>query len=349
MSRRKSLAAALERSRAAAGGLEVDEARPRRTVPVALDAIRIEARLRGRLDAEQVARIAESMREIGLQSPVVLRPHRDPESGRREAGLFALVAGAHRIKAARKLGWTAIEALVIDVPPDEARLVEIDENLARAELSALDRARFLAARKEIYERLHPETRHGGARSQVANLSTCSVDEVPGDGEQEAKLATCSGPAAAAFAEDAGRRTGLSPRTVRRAVRIGTEIAPELADALDGTPLADRQRDLERLAEMRPEEQRRIAQSVRDGGEPPKTLDEALGRARTAGTEGRTARRGTPESRRLAALRRAWRMASEAEREAFLHWIGGGRSQAAGAPDMQAAHANEHASIEGRKT
>ena len=325
-------AAAFERSCAAAGDL--DTARPRRTVPVA--AIRVEDRLRIRLDAEQVARIAE--REIG--SPIVLRPYRTPEGGRREAGLFALVAGAHR--AAQKLGWTA--ALVVDVPPDEARLVEIDENLAR--LSALDRARFMAARKEIYERLHPETRHGGARSQVANLATCSGNEVPGDREQAANLPACSGSAAAAFAEDTGRRTGLSPRTVRRAVRIGTELDPEPADALNGMPLADRQRDLERPAGMRPEEQRRIAEGVRTGGEPPKTLDKAVGRA---GTGGRAARRGTSGNRRLAARRRAWRMANEAERGAFPDWIGAGRSQAAGAPDMQTGHAREHASIEGRKT
>lgn len=322
MSRGRSLAAALERSRTAAADLATGAARPRRTVPVALDAIRIEDRLRGRLDAEQVARIAESMRDIGLQSPVVLRPYR-------EAGLFALVAGAHRIEAAQRLGWTEIEALVADIPPDEARLVEIDENLARAELSALDRARFLAARKEIYERLHPETRHGGARA----------------GKQAANLATCSEPAA--FAEDAGQRTGLSQRTVRRAVRIGTELAPELANALDGTPLADRQRDLERLAGLPPEEQRRVAKRIRASGEPPKTLDAAVGRA--GGNAGRPARRGTSESRRLAALRQAWRMANQAEREAFLHWIGEGRSQAADAADMETGHAREHASIEGRKT
>ena len=182
MSRGKSLAAALERSRTAAGGLAVDEARPRRIVPVALDAIRIEARLRGRLDAEQVARIAESMREIGLQSSVVLRPHREPEGGRRETGLFALVAGAHRIKAARKLGWTVIEALVIDVPPDEARLVEIDENLARAELSALARARFLAARKEIYERPGNPARRG----QVASGQLVHLLRGRGSGRRRAR-------------------------------------------------------------------------------------------------------------------------------------------------------------------
>ena len=40
---------------------------------------------------------------------------------------------------------------------DQRRLIEIDENLVRSDLSPAERAAHQAARKEIYERLHPET------------------------------------------------------------------------------------------------------------------------------------------------------------------------------------------------
>ncbi len=139
---------------------------PRRSLPVQLAQIRVADRLRLALDEATVATIAGSMAELGLQSPVLLRPWRAAGAegsdawGREDAGLFALVAGAHRLEAARRLGWAHIEALIVEGTPDEVRLIEIDENLARAELTVLDRARFLATRKRIYLRLHPERRRG---------------------------------------------------------------------------------------------------------------------------------------------------------------------------------------------
>lgn len=99
-----------------------------------------------------MAEIAKSMGSIGQQAPILVRHARDPDPklpdtwGPEQAGLFDLVAGAHRVEAARSLGWTRIEAVLVDGSPDEIRTMELEENLARAELTALDRARFLAAR-----------------------------------------------------------------------------------------------------------------------------------------------------------------------------------------------------------
>ncbi|HPT48548.1 MAG TPA: hypothetical protein PLM07_21900, partial [Candidatus Rifleibacterium sp.] len=45
-----------------------------------------------------------------------------------------------------------------DVTDDWARLMEVDDNLAGAEMNALDTAVFLAERKKVYEKLHPETK-----------------------------------------------------------------------------------------------------------------------------------------------------------------------------------------------
>ena len=199
-------------------------------------------------------------RESGLRGGSPLRGDRRPRLRFGRSGGMSLAAALARAAAG---------GLAIDVPPDEARLAEIDENLARAEL--LDRARFVAARKEIHERPGNPARQSedrGASGQVVHLL-----QAGGRGVRR------------------GRRTAdRPPRTVRRAARNG-DPPPNLRTPW--TARRGRTGSAARLVEMRPGERRRIAESVRDGGAPPKTLDEALGRA--AGTEGRAARRGTPEA------------------------------------------------------
>ena len=76
---------------------------------------------------------------------------------------YRLVYGAHRFRAAEINGQAEIKAIATDASDAELRLREIDENLIRHELTALDRARFLAERKRLYEALNPAARHGGDR------------------------------------------------------------------------------------------------------------------------------------------------------------------------------------------
>ena len=138
----------------------------RRTYPIDLADIAIVDRFRS-IDDATVKQLAMSMKTSGLQTPILVRHNRElnPESGLHDGpdlGGFALVAGAHRLEAARELRWPRIEAFVLDeLTADEVRLIELDENLMRAELTAFDRARSLGRRKELYERIYPETRQGG--------------------------------------------------------------------------------------------------------------------------------------------------------------------------------------------
>ena len=77
----------------------------------------------------------------------------------------------HRLAAAKTLQWESIWATVLEgLNADRAALAEIDENLARADLSPAERAAHQYARKELYERLHPQTRKGsaGGRAKSAN-------------------------------------------------------------------------------------------------------------------------------------------------------------------------------------
>lgn len=182
-------------------------------------------RMRGDIDA-----LAQSIADVGLLQPIVVS--RD----------LRLIAGLHRLEACKRLGMREIEATVVDMEGAEAELAEIDENLIRNELTALERAEHLARRKVIYEELHPETRAGvaGAKARWGDATdTVSV----------------------AFSEDTASKTGLTARTVRRDVQIAEHIAPDVRDAIRDTELADSKRELVALARMPPDQQREIVRVI----------------------------------------------------------------------------------------
>ncbi len=256
---------------AAAGASHFDPstARQRSTWPIDLDLIEIGPRLR-EVDDQVVRQLAESMDRIGLQNPIQVRHNFgiDPDTGEYDRGLdkggFALVAGAHRVGAARRLGWGRIEAFVLDDPsPDELALVEVDENLVRAELTPLHRGRFVARREELYKKLHPEAGHGGDRKSLDYQDKIKSETLGFD---------FSSPS---FVEETAELTTLSKGTVERARRIGKHILPELQDELEDTPIAKREGDLYRLAGLSEAQQLRALERLREAGEPPGTLSALL--------------------------------------------------------------------------
>lgn len=150
---------------------------------------------------------------------------------RKKGGVLVLIAGAHRLEAARQLGWTEIEAKVwVDVTDDWSRLMEIDDNLAGAEMGPLDTAVFLAARKAVYERLHPETKRGLAGA-LARHSATDIMSV------------------ASFAATTAEKFGLSDRHVRRLVEIGTSLSRDELRWLRASKAPIRLTDLQALARI----------------------------------------------------------------------------------------------------
>ena len=257
-------------------------ARTRRVLPIDITAIQIENRLRA-IDRKAVRRIANSIREIGQQTPIAVRAHPD------DPALFVLISGAHRIEAMRSLALAQIEAIVVDTADHEHRLIEIDENLMRADLTALDRGRFLAERKKIYFELHPLARHGGDRR-----SPDFEDADP-----------------SAWNDQASERTSLSPRTVQRAVAIGEGIPERLAQALAETPIADREGDLYRLSRLPEQEQARALDNLRAAPEPPKSLHALIGST------------ASPKPREpLDRIKRLWATLDRDTQQNFVSWLNG---------------------------
>ena len=67
------------------------------------------------------------MKAIGLQTPINI--YRDSD------GQCHLVAGYHRLQAAKLLKWEKIDCKFVTMAKTDRELWEIDENLCRSELS----------------------------------------------------------------------------------------------------------------------------------------------------------------------------------------------------------------------
>lgn len=255
-------------------------------VSLPLDRVAVGPRLRP-VDGDYVALIAASLAERGQDTPIVVAPAGDD-------GRHALIAGAHRVAAARSLGWGEIAAVVREADALTARLIEIDENLVRRELSALDRAVFLAERKAVWEALHPETRRGGDRR----------------GTKRTSLSVWS-----AFARHTAAKLGVDERSIRRAVARAA-LPAEIRERIATLPIAARGAELDKLLALPPERRRAVVDELTRPERPAASVGAAL--ARLAGPEAQS----KAELARLefGALVRAWRKAGRAARAQFLAFL-----------------------------
>lgn len=206
---------------------------------IRVDSILVTPRLRG-LREDAVVELTASIQQVGLINPITIwRPN-----GR---VVPHLISGAHRLEVARRLGWETIPCCTIAGDTDRAVLIEIDENLARGELSAAERAIHIAKRKEVYERLHPETKQGGAPGKA------------GGGKKPAKDANLA--PLASFKADTAAKTGRSRTDVARDATRAKNI-PQIAECI-GTSL-DQGDELDALAKLPPEQQGQLIAKAKTG-------------------------------------------------------------------------------------
>jgi ParB/RepB/Spo0J family partition protein len=115
------------------------------------------------LNEAKVRFIAASMYEIGQQVPIIVRP-----VGKKRV---RLVSGWHRLAAAKRLGWDTILALQMTGDKTDARLVEITENLHRAELTVLQRSELVDEwRKLILTKVGQVAPPGGRQPRSAGIN-----------------------------------------------------------------------------------------------------------------------------------------------------------------------------------
>ncbi|WP_375702316.1 ParB/RepB/Spo0J family partition protein [Bartonella sp. AA89HNZF] len=224
---------------------------------LALDVIVVPERIRP-VDDEHAKALAQSIVREGLMNPITVRHTPNAKEGN-----YTLIAGAHRLRAAELLGYSDIDAVVVQADKDNAALLEVAENLFRNELSVIDRALFVQTYRELWEKKYGEIQRGGDRKskvQVAPLiggdahlkQLGQVDPIAQMEGEDGKRRTLS------FAKHVADRIGFSQDVVKRLNCIAQHLQPELRSVLRGTALADNQAQLLKLAKMEPVAQRRVA-------------------------------------------------------------------------------------------
>lgn len=184
-------------------------------------------------DPEGVQELVDSISKVGLLNPITV----DQE--------HTLIAGLHRLEAAKLLGWTEIECTVSSLEGLLAELAEVDENAIRKGLSAVEYSDLLLRRKEIYEMLHPETKNGGDRkSEKIRIAKCNSDS-----------------AAKPFIKDTAEKLGVHPTTVARQVQTAKNLTQEAKDIIRDTGTKLTKKDALKLSRLSPEQQKDAARQL----------------------------------------------------------------------------------------
>jgi len=98
--------------------------------------------VRIRIDEAKLDELAESIKEIGLLQPILVRPMGD---------FFEVVAGHRRLLATRKIGLDPVPCLIMDAAGHEQSVAEkLHENLYRHDLTPIEEAAVYA---EAFEQL----------------------------------------------------------------------------------------------------------------------------------------------------------------------------------------------------
>jgi ParB family chromosome partitioning protein len=203
---------------------------------------------------------------------------------------YTLVDGEHRLGAMKLLGHTEIPVKVRQLTKQEARLAEIDSNLVGYDLTALDRAIFMAERKKVYEALYPETKHGGDRRSE------------GFDFQEDKVVHLK------FTEDAAEKVGLGYKTIQRSIQIAKNLDANTIKALRGTPEANNASRLLSLARMEPEKRSVAINIFKETGDLADAIYQSVGK---------NTKKAPEAELKYAALVAAWKAAPQKAKLKFI--------------------------------
>lgn len=152
------------------------------------------------LDDELMEQTVESIKQIGVVSPLIVRP--DPEGG------YEILSGHRRLHAAQLAGLETVPVIVKEMDDDAAIIFMVDSNLQRENILPSERAFSYKMKLEAIK--HQGERGEGTSSQIG-MKLQSLDIV-------------------------GQEAGDSRNQVHRYIRL-TNLIPEILDMVDEKKIA----------------------------------------------------------------------------------------------------------------
>ena len=195
---------------------------------------------RRELSEDVVHELVFSFREIGMLNPITLTDD------------YTLIAGLHRLEAAKQMGWKEIECTIMGLDGLQAQLAELDENFARKNLTPLEIGELLKRRKDIYEALYPMTKAGTAQAVAMNKAMGN--------NVNCKLQTTK----KAFIEDTADLTGAHPSTISRHIKVATDLTDEAKEILHTAEKPVPHSTLAKISKLAPDQQKDAASMLVSG-------------------------------------------------------------------------------------
>ena len=124
---------------------------------------------RREFDEAELAELQASLRVSGLLQPITVRP---------AGGGFELVSGERRLRAATRLGWTSIPAIVREMDDTALLTLALVENLQRADLNAVEEARGYRRLNEEFGLTHAQIADAVGKDRTSVTSLLRILQLP---------------------------------------------------------------------------------------------------------------------------------------------------------------------------
>ena len=174
------------------------------------------------LDDELMEQTVESIKQIGVVSPLIVRP--DPEGG------YEILSGHHRLHAAQLAGLETVPVIVKEMDDDAAIIFMVDSNLQRENILPSERA---FSYKMKLEAMKHQGQRGDLTSDQVGQKSWAVNQLADDANE-------------------------SKTQVQRFIRL-TNLIPEILDMVDEKKIAFN--PAVELSYLKPSEQKEFLEAM----------------------------------------------------------------------------------------